>query len=134
MLVTLHFRLRPEEPITVMLRDGENERVTFYFEEQTIHDVFGEINARDVLGIYEGDEATRERSNPMLVETIDHMRVKDQNRNLLLDIVKPKSAGGRGLVRPWVSTRVGGYECLLPAGASEDLKRRVENMISKVGA
>src|SRR5690625_5023788 len=122
-LLSLHFKLRPEEPITLLIDENQRKTFTAHFLPETVHDVFGPLSAKTVLAILAGDPDARAKTRADLVELLDHMRAKEQNRNTLLDIIKPKEQGGRGLVTPRAIFKVGDWQASLPIDASPDLRR-----------
>lgn len=132
-LVTLHFSLRPTDPVTLFIDEKKRKTFTAYFESRTTHDVFGELTVEQVLGIYRKDAAIRANSDAMLCEVVDHMREKDAARNVFLDIIRPKSSGGLGLVRAQAVFPVGnGWRGCLPLDASPELEKRFKAMVKAV--
>ncbi len=132
-LVTLHFRLRPEGPITLLVDEKGKKHFTAHFQTETEHDVFGPITIRQIINIAQGDPPTRASSPPMLVEVVDHMQTKDANRHTFLDIIKPRELGGQGIVPARTVFPVrDGWHASLPLDASPDLMRRFRAMVDQI--
>ena len=119
-LVSLHFKMRSREPVTRIYRAGGKQQDTFYFNQTANNPDFGEIQAKDVVKVWKGEDV----ENKALQSHVDYMRTAFKNRPLLIDCIKTN-------VKPMMHTVVDGRDVFLPLDASPELQRKMKRMIEE---
>lgn len=124
-LVSLGFKLSPKTPMTRILSEDGKHQDTFYFHSHCDTDDFGQLEAREVWKVFQSQETDMQRKNPEAYQAIEYASTSMRNRTLLIGVMKEK-------VRPIVKTKVGEFECFMPLDASDELKAKMQHLISEV--
>lgn len=119
MLVALDFKMRSNQPITRVYRDGKQQD-TFYFNRKAVNADFGEITTREAVSAWKGEDI----ENKALQSHVDYMSCAFKNRPLMIDCIKTN-------IQAMIMTNVDGRDVFLPLDASDELKRKMKRMIEE---
>ena len=126
-LGALGFKLRKNDPVVRVIREGGKHTDTFYLSDECEGD-FGRLSARKVFKAWAGEDeqaiAKFKGAHPEAYQVIEYMRALTKNRAMLVQCIKTD-------VRPMVHHKVGTKDCYMPLDASPELRAKMQTMIEE---
>lgn len=126
-LGALGFKLRKNDPVVRVIREGGKHGDTFYLGDECDGD-YGRLSAREVFKAWSGEDeqavAKFKAKHPEAYRVIEYMRALLKNRAMLIECIKTN-------VVPMVHHKVGEKDCFMPLDASPELRQKMQTMIEE---
>ena len=132
MLWALGFRLRKDAPVIRIIDVDTKQHTDQFHFNPTAETKWGKASAFDCFKIWRFGAESVEGKNipPMIIEIIEHISAAQKNRPTMIAVVKAKVE--EGLVSQYTRQVLEDHDnavVLMPLDASDDLKRKMRNMI-----